>query len=342
MGKRFAMVLAALAFAVSAAAEDAPGTSAEEVVAHGSDRVALGASVDIDEAVERNVFGAGGRVILNAPVGGKVRLAGGHVEIGPNAVVARDAALAGGDIVIGGTIKGDLKVAGGKVRLDGVVGGDVTAGAGTLELGPNAKIGGRLKYRAEDFERDPAATVAGGITKMRRHYGANWNFEPLGRRTGHWLWRMGLVLLAGLIAGALPGPSRRMADERRARPALTPLLGFVALFCIPIASILVMLTIIGIPFGLLALIGYFALLIVGYVCSMVVVSGLLLEHFKKEVAEDLWWRVGAAAAAMLVLAVVARIPVLGGMIAFVALIVGVGLIAGVAIHRAPKPATPAT
>ena len=333
---RLTALIAALVFASAAAAQETTDTSSSgEVVAHGSDRIVIGASFDIDEAVSRNVYGAGGRITVNAPVGGKVRLAGGNLEIGPNAVVAGNAALAGGNVLVKGTIKGDLRVAGGNVRLDGVVGGDVTAGAGTLELGPNARIGGRLKYRSESFERDSAATIAGGITKMRRQR-AEFDFEPLGHSTRRWLWSMGLVLIAGLIAGALPGPSRRMAEELRARPALTPLLGFVALFGIPIASVLVMLTIIGIPLGLLALIGYAALLFVGYVCSMVVVSGMLLEHFKKEVAEDVWWRVGAAALAMLALALVGRIPVIGHMVAFVALIVGVGLISGVAIHRAPR------
>src|SRR5439155_7826377 len=130
---------------------------------------------------------------------------------------------------------------------------------------PNAKIGGKLRYRAGSFERDPQAQVAHGIERAGRHWHDD-SFTPFRSHHG-WIWTAGMMLLAGIFAALLPGFSGRMADELRTHPWIPPLVGFVALVCIPIAAVLVMITIIGIPLGLLAILGYVALLVVGYVCT---------------------------------------------------------------------------
>jgi hypothetical protein len=147
------------------------------------------------------------------------------------------------------------------------------------------------------------------------------------------LWTLGLMLLAAIIAGALPGATRRMQDELATRPWLASLLGIVALICIPIAAVVVMVTIIGIPLGLLALAGYVGLVIVGYVSAAVVVSGLLLDRYKSEAATRTAWRVGAAVLAMLVISSLAHVPFVGGFVALAALVIGVGAIVAATLHR---------
>ena len=97
-----------------------------------------------------------------------------------------------------------------------------------------------------------------------------------------------------------------------------------------------MVTIIGIPLGLLAILGYVALLLVGYVWLSVVVGGMLLDRFSAGSAARTAWRVGAAALAMLALALLARIPVIGGFVMFAALVVGIGMIVAVVFRRMPK------
>ena len=309
------------------------GTAAAEPV---SDRsIFVGGSVDVNEAVAGPVHGAGGRITVNAAVGGSARLAGGSIELGPSAAISENASLAGGKVVVSGSVKGNLHAAGGDITIDGPVGGDASVAAGTLHLGPNARIAGNLRFRGGRLERDPGAQVAGTIEQTSRHTHDH-RFTPFPHGGGRWVWTAGLMLLAALIAGALPGPSARMAQELRARPWMAPLLGFIALTCIPVAAVLVMITIIGIPLGLLALLGYAALLLVGYVCVSVVVGGLLLDRFKAEVAGIAAWRAGAAMLAMLALALLARVPIVGGFVVFAALIVGVGLIVATTLRRMPQ------
>lgn len=262
-------------------------------------------------------------------------LAGGTVDI--TEPVAESLFVAGGTVKVSAPVAGKLRVAGGHVTIDAPVEGNVAVSAGSLDLGPNARIGGDLTFRGGHLERDPGAQVAGHV--VQSHGSRSWRGSRAGWVMGA-LWTMGLMLLAAIIAGALPGATRRMQEELATRPWLASLLGIVALICIPIAAVVVMITIIGIPLGLLALVGYVALVIVGYVSAAVVVSGLLLDRYKSEAAQRTAWRVGAAGLAMLVISSLAHVPFVGGFVALAALILGVGVIVGAALHRkqAPPPA----
>jgi len=323
MGYRIGLFLSCLMLAGAAAAE--------EVVVSPSLR--FGSRVEISEAMDGSLHAAAGRITVNAPVDGSVRLAGGVIDLAPGAAIAGDASLAGGTITVNGSVKENLHAAGGHVKINGAVGGDASVAAGTLDLGPEARIAGKLTFRGGELRRDPAAQVTGGVAQHLRERSYR-HPRTAGERFMHgWLWTAGLLVLAALIAAALPGPSRRMAQELRERPWLTPLLGLVALVSIPVAAVVLMLTIIGIPIGLLALIGYAALLLVGYVWLAVVVGGLLLERVKPETAALTAWRAGAAVLAMLTLAILARVPFVGGLVVFTALVVGVGMIVGALLRR---------
>lgn len=332
MTHRIALLLASLALAGAAFADEAPAGRS----------ISLGGNIDISQAIEGPVIAAGGTVNVNAPVDGSLRVTGGTVHVGTVAAVSGDASIAAGTITMDGSIKGSLHAAAGDVRINGPVAGDASVAAGTLELGPDARIQGKLTFRGRELRRDPAAQVVGGIEHTRGRWRGH--ERTLAERFMHgWIWTAGLMVLAALIAAALPGASNRMAQELRERPWITPLLGLVALTSIPLAAVLLMVTIIGIPLGLLAVIGYVALLLVAYVWAAVVVSGMLLDRVKPQTAAQTAWRAGAAVLAMLVLAILVRVPFVGGMVKLAVLVVGVGMIVAVIFrHSRPAEAQPAS
>jgi hypothetical protein len=333
MKRRIALLLLGLALAGSAGAED-------RVI----DRIWIGGDVDVSQAVDGPVFAMGGNVALEAPVDGDVHVAGGDVALGRDAAIMGDVSIAGGDVVVEGPILGDLHVAGGEVRLDGQVTGDASIAAGTVELGPHARIEGRLRFYGTEMRRDPAAQVLGGL---ERRHGIRHEHAPVAalrfpyQSVYGWIWTAALLALAALIAGALPEASNRMALELRERPWLTPLLGLLAIASIPVAALLLLFTIIGIPIALLALVGYVALLLVAYVWVAVVVGAMLLDRVSPEAAARTASRVGAAVLAMLVLALLARVPFVGGFVKLAALAAGVGMIAAAVLRRSP-PGAPRT
>lgn len=327
MSLRIAAFLSCLLLAGTAAAEDStPG-----------DSIRIGGSVHLLEATPGNLAAIGGSVSVDAPVAGALRAAGGSVRVGASGAIERDASLAGGSIVVRGPIHGDLHAAGGRITIDAPITGDAYVAGGSLSLGPEARIGGKVKFRGGEMHVDPAAVVTGGThhNSSRSHRIEGSEHSPA---THGVFWTLGLAALAALLAAAFPGSSQHLAQELRERPWHTSLLGLLVLTAVPLAALLLMVTIIGIPLGLLAIVLYAALLLVGYVWIAVVVGGLLLDRFNAETAALVAWRVGAAVLAMVSLAILVRVPFLGGFVKFVALLAGVGMITAAVLRRINVPA----
>lgn len=321
------------------------GGDVEVTAAVKGDVVVLGGDVRLRAPVGSDVYAAGGTVTIESSVGGNARVAGGNAEVTGTGSVTGNLSIAGGDVVILGPVKGHVQAAGGNVLIDSEVGGDVTAATGSLELGPNARIAGKLEYKGpDDIRRHPDAQVAGGIEKKeartretRRHVQTVTRDRSFS--LGGWLWTLGLIGLAALLAAAFPAATKRLGGELRENTGLVFLLGFVVLAGLPIFAVILMVTIIGLPLALVVILLYLLLLLVGYVAIAVVMGELALNRYKSDMAARLGWRVGAAVLAMLALAVLGRIPFLGGLVVFAALLAGIGAIM-LALRPRPAAATP--
>ncbi|UCG98307.1 MAG: hypothetical protein JSW31_04150, partial [Burkholderiales bacterium] len=131
------------------------------------DALVAGGTVRLNAPIGQSLYAAGGQLTVNANVARNARIAGGQVALESRAQVAGNVLIAGGDVRIDGAVKGYVRAAGGRVRINGPVGGDVIATAGAVELGPNARIAGQLRYASsEEIKRDAAAQVQGGVQRM--------------------------------------------------------------------------------------------------------------------------------------------------------------------------------
>jgi hypothetical protein len=137
-------------------------------------------------------------------------------------------------------------------------------------------------------------------------------------------WTLGLVLLLAVLLATLPGPCAAVARTLRERPGASLLLGFVWLVCVPVAAVLMAVTVIGIPLALLTLALYAALLPVAYVGAAIGLGQWALSRWWPTRADALASRIAAGAAALLALSLLGWMPVLGGLFGFLALLAGLG------------------
>jgi hypothetical protein len=272
-----------------------------------------------------------------------VRIAGGRVELGPNSKVAGNVTVGGGAVEIDGAIGGYLQVGGGRVRIDGPVAGDVEVGAGEVELGPNARIEGKLRYASGDeIRRDSAAQVRGGVERIERseRWPASLHSRGGARPGRGWSWSLGLLAIAAVLVAALPQLYTRVAETMRARWAFALLIGFIALVCVPVAALIAMFTVIGIPLALATVALYLALLVVGYVSAGVALGDIGLRRWSAERTASKGWRIAAAVLAMLLLSLLGRVPIVGGLVTLAAMLSGIGALL-MQLHSAPT-ASPAS
>jgi len=295
----------------------------------GGDAVIAGGNVRVGATVAQNLYLAGGRVSVGGAVARNARIAGGHVEIEPRARIEGNASVAGGDLRIGAPIGGYLQVAGGHVVIDSAIAGDVEAAGANIELGPNARIGGKLRYASRDeLKQDAAARVAGGIERIALPERAREAPEarPRVARSLAWIWSAGLVLLAAILAAALPSVYTGTATMLRSRWGWSLLIGFIVLVCTPVAALIAMVTVIGLPLALAALALYFALLLVGYVSTGASIGIAALQRWQPARATHRGWLFLFAALGMLLVCLLAAIPWIGGLFALAALLLGTGLL----------------
>jgi hypothetical protein len=295
------------------------------------DAVAAGGDVRLEGPVKQGgIYAAGGRVRVNTEVNRNVRLAGGSVELGQEANIHGNASLVGGQIDVLGAVDGYVQVGGGRVFINGPVRGDVHVTARELELGPDAKVGGKLTYLTQAaLKRDAAAVVTGGTERLEQTR-ASEQLQQYNRSAAmgaRWVWTVGLMVLAACLVALLPGVTARVSGSIEARPWFDLLLGFISLACIPAFILVLFVTIIGLPIALLVVMGYLALLLVGYVATGIAVGEITLKHFQPVHANQRSWQVGAAVIGVLVVASLGRVPLLGGLLGFVALLLGIGAVA---------------
>jgi hypothetical protein len=300
----------------------AAGGNVDMLAEVSGDALLAGGTVRVDAPVRQGLFAAGGRVTVAAPVLRNVHLAGGHVEIAPTARIGGNLSAAGGEIRVLGPLDGYLAAGGGRVLIDAPVAGDVDVRAARVELGPRAAIGGRLRYASKDeLVRDPAAQVKGGIERTP------WivpGVEHHGPGGAGWIWTLGLMLLAAVFAVALPGACDAVARDLAEHPGASLLGGFVALACGPVLAIVLLVTVIGAPLGLLVLLVYPALLLLGYASLAVSGGRIALRRWRPERQGARGWQVLAAALVMAAIGLAGRVPLVGGLVVFLALCCGVG------------------
>jgi hypothetical protein len=288
------------------------------------DVIAAGGAVRLESPAGQDLYAAGCRMDLAGTVARSARVMGCSVSLAPQARIGGNASFAGGRIEVLGAIGGYLQAAGGRVLIDGAVAGDVDAAAGSLELGPRARITGKLRYTgSEPLLQDPAAQVAGGIERleMPQRHGRK---ERAAGRAALGVWTLGLMVLAAVLVAALPGASTRVLETARTRFGWSLLAGLISLATIPVAIVVLLATVIGIPLALLGLLDYFALLLVGYVAGGAALGDAALRRWLASRAAHRGWRALFAALGVLAIGLLVLIPWLGALIAFLALLAGMG------------------
>jgi cytoskeletal protein CcmA (bactofilin family) len=243
--------------------------------------------------------------------------------------------IADGKVDVSGHSEGSIVAISAPVRISGTVDGDVITLAKRITLTPSATINGDLIYADERPIVPPGATVYGDV----RHLHASDLSIPFGAfiavHIAIWL----AVTLSSLALGlVLLWLAPRVADAAfdAARTGPGPAIGWGAavFFGLPLAAIVALVTLVGIPLGLTVLLALLPLFAIGYVTSASLLGGAIVTDPERG-------RIAQFLAGWGILRAIALIPFLGGLAALGATVFGLGVLA-VALWRArsapPPPA----
>jgi hypothetical protein len=297
----------------------------------GGDLIVGGGEVSIGGSVGDDLYAAGGDVQVDAMVNGNARVAGGDLTIGPATVVAGSVSLTGGRIDFDGNSHGYLQASGASVRLNGQVHGDAEVRAEDLTLGTDTDIAGRLIYHGPTAPVVPEeARIAGGVEFHEADAGDYLHHDSDGpvRETVHWfgsiLWFVGVFVAATLFLLVFPDFAARSAEAIGRDPWRVLGLGLAVLVCVPFMVVMLLITVIGIPLALLAIPLYLLLLFLGWVTAALFIGQRGLAALRSGQPVTVGWRLLALLLALVALCLLGKVPYLGGIVEFVALIAGIG------------------
>lgn len=295
------------------------------------DAVVSGGEVAIRGRVGSDLYAAGGVLVIDAPVARNARLAGRRIHFMPASDIAGRVTVAGQEILAEGGVAGQMTVFGESVTLDGRFGSGVVVYARTLTVGPHARIQGRLTYRSERPPAiSPEAEIVGGVKESTA--------EIPKPAVGPWLrtaaWAAAVALMLGVFVAGLivifgaPVASTSLERTITARPAASLLAGAAGLILVPIAAVLLMITVIGIPLGLILLFAWPVWLLVGFLVGALFLGDSLagLAGRSEEGVPRTGMRILFLALVLIAVLLLALIPLAGWLIGLVLLLLGTGAI----------------
>jgi cytoskeletal protein CcmA (bactofilin family) len=293
--------------------QDVPGdlvAAGRMVVVKGKvvqDALVAGGRVEIAGDVGDVLRVAGGTVTVGGDVGGYVVAGGGTVDLLPAGTVENGLFITAGQAIVDGRVNGPLEIRGGEALINGTVEGDVKVYAGKVSLGEHAVLKQDLQYTSKgEAKVAPGAQVLGSMRRLE---------EPGGRSGRGMALVPTLASFFGLIVAGLavvlvfPRFARAVTTESLAHFGRDFLVGGGVLILVPVVAVLLVVSLVGLPLGLIGGFAYVTLLLISRICAGLVLGTLVWRLVRKEKKAGVDWKTAVVGLALL--PAIAWIPILG-------------------------------
>lgn len=243
------------------------------------DVVVAGGNIYLRGAVLDDVRAAGGNLNISGDIGGDLLITGGTVSVEQEVVIGGSVATSGGTVTFGGAVLGGFKSAagvltlngrvekdfefnGGDLNLNGTIGGASVLAAKRVVVGDQAALRGNVRYWTEEGEVNFGNALREGATatfdpSLRERFERP-DFKFLGFASFlAVVWYLAASFILIWLGQWLFGKVfRNAAETAQSEPVRSLGYGFLYFVAVPVAIVLLFVTVIGIPVGLIALLFY--------------------------------------------------------------------------------------
>jgi len=310
------------------------------------DLIALAQNINVKGSVMGDIISVSQNLNVEGEVGGNIRslantvsliettvrrnvnLIGTNVLIGENSNINWDALILAGVAEMRGSVQGSLHGVVDKLIISGNVDKDVSFTISqnndkyqnqAIEISDDSNIKGDFNYSYSEDLNINKSLVAGVVTFNEKDLENNWQ-----RNIWNFIITVFSALVVGLVFISISKKEMAIIQKKvNAKYGRSLILGLGVLFLTPIVSIILMMTVIGIPLGFIMLIIWLIML---YFAQIMVGLGLgqqirekLFKNKKKNIMADLI--IGVT-----VLYLLFAIPIFGGIIMFFSTLLGLGVI----------------
>ncbi len=290
------------------------------------DLLVLGGSVDLSGVVQGNVRMIGGQLLVSGEVKKSVSAVAGNVLILPCAIIGENAVVAAGNIDLGAHIGGEATIVASHARVACSIRESLYAYVGQIRLTSKSEIGGDLSYRSNSIAIvEDGARIRGEVyyspSLVQGWIQGTWMQKLLvGSKVLASLMNFLYSFVVGLILIKLfPGNLETVLRHLNHHPWKALLFGCVLLVALPLVSLVLLMTILGVPFALTLI----AANIIGFYTAKIYTiywgAHFFAKKFKLHARKTLILSSGLVCYFLLT-----AIPFAGTLIAFLCMLFGVG------------------
>jgi len=318
------------------------------IVGAEGDVFAAGQDITINGSINGDLLAAARTIRINGSINGNARCAASdldfkgelrqsltavasEVRLLDGSVIDRDATVVAGSATFSGAVGRQLLGSGGTYRINGPVGGNVRFwSVKDLRVGPAAAITGNLTYGSpNEADISNGAKIAGEIKweqieqpeKKAPPVGINW--------VDQLVWFIAGVLAWGVLALIFPRIWGKLSQNILQSPWAALGWGALTLLVAPLASLVLLITVIGIPLSLTLIMVYATLLYAGKIIIGDAIGRYLAKRFGWEARVHSIWPFMIGFAALILLG---KIPVVGFFVSLVVAAMALGTVI-LAIYR---------
>lgn len=290
----------------------------------------LADTLDVKGMVGGGVFTISADLNVAGTVDGSVTTVAEEFQLAPSGRVGRSVVAAGDRFGMHGEVGRGIMFGGAELSVTGKVGKEIRTMVDRLHFGPESRVAGPVNYVS-----DHEATVETGAQTgqlARSLPDQTWRFDDVpwyGGVIGMAVKLGGFLLVGMLLLAVFPAMRSSVPALLVERPWQVPLVGALALFVTPLAGVILLLTVVGIPLAGLVVLLYGPAIYLGQILISWSAGKLLADRV--DVLNNLSWPF-LFVLGTLITTVLVEVPYLGGGVAVVSVAYGLGAL-GVALVR---------
>jgi hypothetical protein len=289
------------------------------------DIIAFGQNIEINGEIKGNARLAGPQITINGVIGHNVNVLGNDIKFTKNSAVKWDVLVAAVNGNFDGNIDGNLHGLVSVASIAGKVGRNINltiddssaVTGGSLIITKEAVVAGNINYTAlNDLQLESSSSVSGQINKEIK--------KDKGNET-NWLWMIlykvaSLILIALVLIGLKKDSLELITAKINNKWWQSLLIGLAILFFTPLLTILLMLTIVGIPLALIILATYLSAILLSLIFSSYYLGKIILKAVKLKNDNIYIFTIFG----LITFTLLSVIPIVGGAFSLLAIVVGLG------------------
>lgn len=300
-----------------------------------NDLLLVGGTVNINGYVADDIRCAGGQLHVLKNIGGDLVITGGTVEIANGVTIGGGLITSGGEVTSAATVNGEVRCAAGyfvfygiarnnvdcrseQLTMNGTVMGTSVLAARKISIGNTASFRNTVRYWNKEGKLDFGQSLNGTTAA----YDASLEMKPnawyyLGHATALGLvWYLSTVFLFLIIIQYLFRNTFKKAGNSLNHAVLKSMgYGFLFFIGVPLAVALLLITVVGIPIGVIVMLSYITVVLLATIITSLVMANWYNHRFER--GWTYWQTVWAAFVMFVLFKMVSLTPFLGWFIMIV-------------------------